>query len=165
MDNYILRITNTSLADGVTVTDTNSAVEFETPSFLRKKGKCKIKVISGNINLCDGADSRINDEDASIFCLTSNIQQLGYFTETRGANTVLGECATIYKAATALEGFNAPFNIAIEGLEFTCQELPPVIKVQRMVYNGNVFQANTNASIVPFQVTLDIRFFEDMEKK
>jgi hypothetical protein len=133
IDNYIVRITNTSLAAGVTISEGNSQASFETPSFLRKKGKCKITVVGGNICLVDGI-ARLNvDSTKTILCLNSNIPQLGYFTENRGVNTVLGTCPTIYTGATTSEGYNVPFS-NITPLIFTCPQLPPVIEVQRMVY-------------------------------
>lgn len=163
-DNYILRITSTSLADGITLNDSKSELSFETPDYLRKKGKCKITVVGGNICLVDG-NNRLNaNSTKTILCLNSNIPQLGYFTETRGTNTVLGTCPTVYTGTdNNNDGYNVPF-ASITPLIFTCPELPPVIKVQRMVYNGTVFEELTSASSVPFYVELDIQFYEDMPK-
>ena len=87
---------------------------------------------------------------------------LRYYTETRGANTVLGTCPTVYTGAGATDGYNGPFT-SITPLIFTCPELPPVIEVERMVYNTTVLEALGSTNIVPFYVELDIQFFEDMK--
>jgi hypothetical protein len=132
-DNYILRITNTTLADGsLTISSDYSTVSFDTPDYLRKKGKCKITVVDGNICMVDRT-TRLNlNSTKTIFLLQSNIPQLGYYTETRGAPTVLGTAPTIYTGEPDT-GYNAPFE-GVTPLIFTCPELPPVIEVQRMVY-------------------------------
>jgi len=162
-NNYILRITNTALAsDSITINASKSKVSFDTPDYLRKKGKCKITVVGGNICLVDGTNRLNADATKTILCLNSNIPQLGYYTETRGGNTVLGTCPTVYTGAVATDGYNAPFT-SVTPLIFTCPELPPVIEVERMVYNTTVLEALGSTNIVPFYVELDIQFFEDMK--
>ena len=164
-DNYILRITNTTLADGsLTISSDNSTVSFDTPDYLRKKGKCKITVVDGNICMVKSVNARLNlNNTKTIFLLQSNIPQLGYYTETRGAPTVLGTSPTIYTGATN-DGYNVPFGGATP-LIFTCPELPPVIEVQRMVYIGTTLKASDTTVVVPFFVELSIQFYEDMPEE
>ena len=134
-DNYILRITNTSLADGLSISANNSTVSFDTPDYLRKKGKCKITVVEGNIHLREGENDRIYNPNRTIFVLTSNIPMLGYYTETRGQNNVLGTSLVPYTGTNADDKLiNAKFDDNNPTI-FTCTELPPVIKIQRMVYD------------------------------
>ena len=46
-DNYIIRITNTSLADNaITLNTAKNLASVEVPNWLRSKGKCNIQVVS-----------------------------------------------------------------------------------------------------------------------
>lgn len=161
-DNYILRITNTTLANGLTISSDYSAVSFDTPDYLRKKGKCKITVVDGNIHLREGDNDRIYNADKTIFVLTSNIPMLGYYTETRGQNNVLGTALVPYVGSSAVDKLiNAKFDDNNPTI-FTCNELPPVIEVKRQVYVGDELQASPSDKVLPFHVVLDIQFYEDM---
>jgi len=162
-DNYILRITSTSLAKGVTLSENNSKLSFETPDYLRKKGKCKITVVGGNICLVDGTNRLNTNSTKSIFCLISNIPQLGYFTENRGANTVLGTCPTIVTGTNANnDGYNVPFT-NITPLIFTCPKLPPVIEVQRMLYSNGEFFSTTGDTTSGNPTIADIANVSDLQ--
>lgn len=173
-DNYILRITSIG-TNVTTLTEIDPdapndpekyyGVKFRTPDFLRKKGKCKIAVVNGNINVSEGNADSIVSPSRNIFMLTSNIPQLGYYTETRGLNNVLGTSVASYASTIGADMLR---NINIDDanpLEFTCPELPPEIFVERMCYDGRVFKKSLSTNNLEFHITLDIQFFEDMPDK
>lgn len=168
-NNYILRISNTPLSNvtGLTFSEDNSSVSFETPEFLRKKGKCKVSVVQGVIatGIDGNASDRLFSPNKNTFALSSNIPQLGYSTDNRAANTLLGTAVMSYTTPT--DSTRAVEILALGTFTFTCPQLPPVITVQRMVIdqgsNSLIVSTNTNESLIPFQVNLDITFYEDME--
>ena len=163
-DNYILRITNTSLADNViTIDNANATFKFNTPEFLIGKGKCKISVIDSSISLenADGA-GRVVVNDTHILAIRTNIPSLGYNTETNGYNNILGS------AIISADTVNVVSLDANNSLSFTCPQLPPQILIERMQYDPvtpfKLIAANNyTAATVPMQITLSIEFFEDMK--
>ena len=51
-------------------------------------------------------------------------------------------------------------------MEFTCTQLPPTIEVERMTYSKTtpfalVAADNNSTNVVPFQITLQLSFYED----
>ena len=69
-DNYIIRITNTSLATNVITLNTAKNVgKFEVPNWLRSKGKCNIQVVSSSIALQNAGEARILANGENIIVL------------------------------------------------------------------------------------------------
>ena len=163
-DNYIIRITNTTLAtDVITLNTAKNLAKFEVPNWLRSKGKCNIQVVSSSIALQNGSGARILANGENIVVMRSNISMLGYNTETNGLPNVLGT-AIVPADTTRVVSLDS-----VAAMEFTCTQLPPVIEVERMTYKSTTpfaLQAadNYTTNVVPFQITLQLSFYEDEHK-
>ena len=126
-DNYIIRITNTTLASNViTLNTSKNLAQFELPNWLRSKGKCNIQVVSSSIALSNVLGTAIVPADTT--------------------------------RVVALDSVSA--------MEFTCTQLPPTIEVERMTYKSTspfdlIAADNYTTDVVPFQVTLQLSFYED----
>lgn len=163
-DNYIIRITNTSLATNViTLNTAKNSAKFEVPNWLRSKGKCNIKVVGAYIQLQNGGGTRVLANGEKMIVMRSNIPMLGYNTETNGLPNVLGQAVVNANSdrVVALDSVNS--------LEFTCTQLPPIIEVERMTYKITAdFDLqpadNFTTDVVPFQITLQVSFYEDDHK-
>ena len=160
-DNYILRITNTTLADDViTLNTAKNKASFDVPNWLRSKGKCNIKVIGATIQLQNGTGNRVLANGEKTLVLRSNIPMLGYNTETNGLPNILGQ-AEVNSNSDRIVGLDS-----VNSLEFTCTQLPPTIEVERMTYSITtpftlIPADNFTNDVVPFQITLQISFYED----
>jgi hypothetical protein len=162
-DKYLLRITNTTLADDVVTLSTDkSSFTFKVPEELIRKGKCNISVISSEIQLRNGTANRVVPDEAHIICLRTNLGMLGFSTDQSGPNNILGsgiiETNTTYVTALA----------SPSTMTFTCMRLPPQIQIDRMYYDETtpfklVAANNYDTAVVPLQITLQIEFFEDMK--
>tara|TARA_Y100000004_G_C8881334_1_gene397743 strand:- start:478 stop:978 length:501 start_codon:yes stop_codon:yes gene_type:complete len=163
-DNYIIRITNTTLASNViTLNTAKNVAKFEVPNWLRSKGKCNIQVVSSSIALQNGSGTRILANGENLIVMRSNISMLGYNTETNGLPNVLGT-AIVPADTTRVVALDS-----VAAMEFTCTQLPPVIEVERMTYKSTTpfsLQAadNYTTDVVPFQITLQLSFYEDEHK-
>lgn len=131
IDNYIVNLNNSSVNGDMSISADTRTVTYETPSFLLKKGKCKITVLSAYMT----TDNSLTN--TPIF-LTSNLQQLGYSSENRGNNRVLATFTERDIAVQALAN-NAP-------LTFTCSKLPPLITLSREAIQ-DVAQFTTTCTI------------------
>ena len=163
-DNYIIRITNSSLASEViTLNTAKNKASFEVPNFLRSKGKCNIQVVSSSIALQNGTDTRIIANGENLIVMRSNIQMMGFNTETNGLPNILGT-AIVPADTTRVVALDS-----VAAMEFTCTALPPVIEVERMTYDAandrDLIPAdNYTTEVVPFQITLQLSFYEDEHK-
>ena len=160
-NNYIIRITNTSLADDViTLNTAKNLASFEVPNFLRSKGKCNIQVVSSSIALQNGTGDRVLAAGENIIAMRTNISMLGYNSENAGLPNIIGS-AIVPADTTRVVALDS-----VSAMEFTCTQLPPTIEVERMTYGKttpfNLIAAdNITADVVPFQVTLQLSFYED----
>ena len=163
-DNYIIRITNTSLATNVITLNTAKNVgKFEVPNWLRSKGKCNIQVVSSSVALQNAAGARVLANGENMIVMRSNIAMLGFNTETNGLPNILGS------AIVPLDTTRVVSLDSVSAMEFTCTQLPPVIEVERMTYKSTTafdLQAadNYTTDVVPFQITLQLSFYEDEHK-
>ncbi len=163
-DNYIIRITNTTLATNVISLNTaKNLAKFEVPNFLRAKGKCNIQVVSSTIALQNAAGTRVLANGENIVVMRTNIPMLGYNTETNGLPNILGT-ARVLADTTRVVSLDS-----VSAMEFTCTALPPVIEVERMTYKSTadfdlIAADNQTADVVPFQITLQLSFYEDEHK-
>ena len=171
-DTYTLNITNVFTDDdtGNIKTLNNGAVlQFKTPEDLRKKGKCHITVVGGGMYVVSsGGDLLFTNQSKTFFVFTSNISQLGYSTNTRGASNILGRCLFSYDASAGVKVPVLPL-ISINNLSFSCRELPPVIEITRNVINSATNQIELaenvgNNANYPYEITLQIVFDEDLKK-
>ena len=90
-DNYIIRITNTTLASNIITLNTNkNLAEFEVPNWLRSKGKCNIQVVSSSIAIQNATGTRVLESGENIIAMRTNIPMLGFNTETSGLPNILG---------------------------------------------------------------------------
>ena len=162
-DKYILRLTNTVIGnEQPRYNSSNNGVYIRLPAGLRNKGKCNIRVMDLNISLRNGSGSRVVANGTHIVCLRSNISMLGFNNENNGLPNILGSGIIPDNNANAVK------LDASSAMEFTCVNLPDEIFLERMCYdpnnNHNLIPADdfTN-DVVPFQVDLEITFFEDMK--
>lgn len=160
-DNYIIRITNTTLASDVITLNTNkNLATFEVPNWLRSKGKCNIQVVSSSIALQNATGTRVLGAGENIIAMRTNIPMLGFNTETAGLPNILGT-AIVPADTTRVVALDS-----VAAMEFTCTQLPPTIEVERMTYKStspfNLIAAKNNTTnVVPFQITLQLSFYED----
>ena len=163
-DNYIIRITNTSLATNlITLNTAKNLAQFEVPNWLRSKGKCNIQVVSSSIALQNDTGTRVLEGGENLIVMRSNIAMLGFNTETAGLPNILG---------TAIVPLDTTRVVAIDSvsaMEFTCTQLPPVIEIERMTYKKTspfdlIAADNNSTDVVPFQITLQLSFYEDEHK-
>ena len=90
-DNYIIRVTNTSLANNaVTLNTAKNLASVEVPNWLRSKGKCNIQVVSSSISLFNVGATRVLADDEKIIALRTNLPMLGYNSETLGKPNIIG---------------------------------------------------------------------------
>lgn len=85
---------------------------------------------------------------------------LGFNTETSGLPNVLGT-AIVPADTTRVVALDS-----VSAMEFTCTQLPPVIEVERMTYKSTtpfdlIAADNYSTDVVPFQMTLQLSFYED----
>ena len=160
-DNYIIRITNTTLASNIITLNTNkNLAEFEVPNWLRSKGKCKIQVVSSSIAIQNATGTRVLESGENIIAMRTNIPMLGFNTETSGLPNILGT-AIVPADTTRVVALDS-----VAAMEFTCTQLPPVIEIERMTYKSTtpfnlVAADNYTTNVVPFQITLQLSFYED----
>ncbi len=160
-DNYIVRITNTTLAnDVITLNTAKNLASFDVPNWLRSKGKCNIQVVSSSIALQNGSDDRVLANGENIIAMRTNIPMLGFNSENVGLPNIIGT-AIVPADSTRVVALDS-----VAAMEFTCTQLPPTIEVERMTYGKtspfNLIPAtNYTTNIVPFQVTLQLSFYED----
>jgi len=163
-DNYIIRITNTSLATNLITLNTNkNLAQFEVPNWLRSKGKCNIQVVSSSIALRNATGTRVLTGGANLIVMRSNIAMLGFNTETAGLPNILGT------AIVPLDTTRVVSLDSVSAMEFTCTQLPPVIEIERMTYKKTtpfdlIAADNNSTDVVPFQITLQLSFYEDEHK-
>ncbi len=160
-DNYIIIITNTTLASNIITLNTNkNLAEFEVPNWLRSKGKCNIQVVSSSIAIQNATGTRVIESGENLIVMRTNIPMLGFNTETSGLPNVLGT-AIVPADTTRVVALDS-----VSAMEFTCTQLPPVIEIERMTYKKttpfNLVAADNNTTnVVPFQITLQLSFYED----
>ena len=160
-DTYLVRITNTTLADDViTLNTAKNLASFEVPNWLRSKGKCNIQVVSSSIALQNGTGTRVLAAGENIIAMRTNVPMLGYNSENAGLPNIIGS-AIVPDDTTRVVALDS-----VSAMEFTCTQLPPTIEIERMTYKSttpfNLIAAdNNNTNIVPFQVTLELSFYED----
>tara|TARA_R100000482_G_scaffold123633_2_gene74076 strand:- start:358 stop:864 length:507 start_codon:yes stop_codon:yes gene_type:complete len=163
-DKYILRLTNTVVGNQSPRLNSNKNGVFITvPNFLVGKGKCNIKVNDINISLRNGTGTRVVANGTHLICLRSNIPKLGFNNENNGIPNILGT------AVIDNDNVNAVKIDSSSSYEFTCPQLPQEIFLERMCYdpanNHNLIESTTfTTDAVPFQVDLELEFFEDMKK-
>lgn len=163
VDKYILRLTNTVIGNESPRLSANKDQCFiRIPAGLRNKGKCNIKVIDVSVSLSNGAGTRVVPDDTHLLCIRSNIPMLGHSNENNGTPTILGTCLINSNATSATKRDSS------SEFKFTCVSLPDEIHLERMCYDNsndhNLVPAdNFTANVVPFQVDLELEFFEDMK--
>lgn len=173
-DTYTLNITNVFTDDGtgnIKTLNNGAVLQFKTPEDLRKKGKCHITVVGGGMYVVsdDAANTLYTTPKKTFFVFTSNISQLGYSTNTRGASNILGRClySYAYDAADPVKIPVLPLS-SINNLSFSCRELPPVIEIERNVINSETNKLelveNANNQDYPYEITLQLVFEEDLKK-
>ena len=162
-DNYILRLTNWSVAgassNSPVLDANNNQFSVKVPERLRAKGKCKCSVIGGEVLLeLYGGASRITPNDARYLELQSNIPILGYDCETNGSQAVLIAASIQDNTQVSVEPAN-PWRT-----EFTCPELPPQITCKKFYLNADNERVAAEAyttKALPVEVVLQLEFFED----
>ena len=92
--------------------------------------------------------------------MRTNIPMLGFNTETSGLPNILGT-AIVPADTTRVVALDS-----VAAMEFTCTQLPPTIEVERMTYSKTtpfalVAADNNSTNVVPFQITLQLSFYED----
>ena len=128
-DNYIIRMTNTTLAsDVISLNTAKNLASFEVPNWLRSKGKCNIQVVSSSIAIQNATGTRVIESGENLIVMRTNIPMLGFNTETSGLPNVLGT-AIVSADTTRVVALDS-----VAAMEFTCTQLPPVIEVERMTY-------------------------------
>tara|TARA_R110000772_G_scaffold15588_3_gene45155 strand:+ start:1206 stop:1715 length:510 start_codon:yes stop_codon:yes gene_type:complete len=162
-DKYILRLTNTVVGNQAPrLTTKKDGVFIIVPNYLVGKGKCQIKVNDINVQLRNGTGNRVVANGTHLVCIRSNIPKLGYNNENNGHPNILGT------AVVETDNVNAVKIDSSASYEFTCPQLPQEIFLERMCYKittpFNLIAANTFfTDVVPFQVDLEIEFFEDQK--
>ncbi len=157
-------MTNTVVGNQAARLNTNKNGVFITvPNYLVGKGKCNIKVNDINVSLRNGTENRVIANAIHLVCIRSNIPKLGYNNENNGQPNILGS------AVVETDNVNAVKIDSSSSYEFTCPQLPQEIFLERMCYKAttpfNLIAAdNYTTNVVPFQVDLEIEFFEDMKK-
>ena len=161
-DKYILRLTNTVVGNQpVRLNANKNGVFITVPNYLVGKGKCNIKVNDINVQLRNDTATRVVPNGTHLVCIRSNIPKLGYNNENNGQPNILGT------AVIETDNVNAVKIDSSSSYEFTCPQLPQEIFLERMCYNitgsFNLVPAiSYTTNTVPFQVDLEIEFFEDM---
>ena len=167
-DLYVLRLANTSKSATVnnplTLSADKASVSVRIPDDIRKKGKCQISIVDATIQLqlANTAASRVVPANTHIVSLGWDLPVLGFDNEVTGTPQIFGSCASDVNSK------NACVLDSVQANTFTCLALPPTITITRFYYdaNGLIKIANTfSDAVVPFQVTLNIQFFEDDKKE
>jgi hypothetical protein len=159
-DTYILRLANTVYGNEQPRLSANKDQCFiRIPNFLRDKGKCRVSVIDIEISLKNGSGTSVVPANTHLVAIRSNIPMLGHSNENNGTPNILGT------------GIISPNENAVnvdssQALSFTCPQLPDEVHLERMCYdpnnNHNLIAAdNFTTNTVPFQVDLQLEFFED----
>ena len=160
-DKYILRLTNTVVGNEAARLNANKNGVFITiPNYLVGKGKCQIKVNDINVQLRNDTATRVVANGTHLVCIRSNIPKLGYNNENNGQPNILGT------AVIDADTVNAVKIDSSASYSFTCPQLPQEIFLERMCYKTtspfNLVEAiSYTTAAVPFQVDLEIEFFED----
>jgi hypothetical protein len=162
-DTYILRLANTGLdTQLVTTSSDESSATIKIPAELTSKGKCKIEVISGFIQLEHSGGNRVIPNYGVLVGLRAvGLSVLGYDTQQQYTHPVvlgMGAVESNTQLATQFSAVSSP--------TFTCPELPPSITLER------IYQSSTTAGLsvaksyivnpTPFNCVLQITFLEDM---
>ena len=165
-DVYVLRLANTSKSNTVnnplTLSTDKASVTIAIPDEMRKKGKCQIRVIGANINLQNGNNSatRVIPANTHIVALGWDLPVLGFDNEVTGPPQIFG-------SASDVSSKNACNLDSVDSNTFTCLSLPQNITLTRYYYDDagalQVADEYTTA-VVPYQITLNIQFFEDDKK-
>lgn len=162
VDKYILHISNTSPTDGaVTVASDNNEFEIRIPENIRSKGKCFVKVISGNMTIEHNGGSRIVNSHTRIVTWSSNMAYLGFSTEGRSSgNAILGSALiSAAEKVVHLDSTNLP--------TFTCPQLPDILRIKKLMQGSvdiNLTSANLyTTTLLPCNITLEITFDSDVE--
>ena len=160
-DTYVLHLANTSATpDAITVDSDKNEFSIRIPESIRSKGKCFIKVISGNMVLENNLGNRIVAANTRVVVFESNISYLGFSTNGRSSgNAILGS-AIIGDAEKVV-------NLLSTNLPtFTCPQLPDVIRItkkQQGPLNLNLTSANEyTANLLPCDITLELTFDSDI---
>ena len=152
----------------LTLDANNNTFTISTPSWLKQKGRCLVRVIGGFIQITKtgsaaaDADSIVPVSTGVIY-LESNIPFIGYDAQNNGAmGAILGSCNGDRTIAT--QGLSQGLNQSGDNIEFVCPNLPDQISITKYYYaaNGDPTRANTGGNdLVPCSVTLQIEFMED----
>lgn len=163
-DKYILRLTNTVVGNqDARLTTKLDGLFVTVPNYLVGKGKCNIKVNDITVMLRNNPGSaRVIANGTNVVCIRSNIPKLGFNTENNGQPNILGT------AIVDTDDINVVKIDSSSSYEFTCPQLPQEIFLERMCYKittpfNLVAASNYFAAVVPFQVDLELEFFEDMK--
>jgi len=162
-DKYILRLTNTVIGneEPLLSADKDKAT-IRIPGWLQDKGKCNVRVMDMNVALRNGTGNRVVANGTHIVAIRADFPMLGWGNEQNGPPVILG-------SGTVLDNnTNAVKLDAASAMEFTCVRLPSQVTLERMCYdpanNHNLIAANAfTTDAVPFQVDLELSFFEDDE--
>ena len=170
VDTYVLRLSNTTNGQDtgnplLIVAADNNEWTIQIPSRIVNKGKCFVKVISGNMTTEDNGTSKIVSATATTVYWRSNISYLGFDIEDRGSgNAILG-------SAKLHDGNDSVATIdSVESRTFTCPRLPERISIKKFyaeagatAENGKLKPANLyTTQILPAEIVLQITFDEDM---
>ncbi len=157
---YVLRLSNSAIGNEKPILNSDkSKATIIIPGWLRKKGACNIRVIDMNISLKNGAGSSVVPANTHIVALgVQGLPMLGWSNETNTIPQILGTgIIATHADAVKLESSSA--------LEFTCPELPSQLTLERKCYSattGKLIDANNfTTDVVPYQVDLEVIFFED----
>ena len=159
-DTYILRLCNTVYGNEAPRLSANKDQWFiRIPNFLRDKGKCRVSVIDMNIQLKNGSGTSVVPANTHLIGIRSNIPMLGFNNENNGLPNILGMGKV---SATG----NAVSTDSSQALSFTCGKLPDEVHLERVCLDPandfNLIAAdNFTTNVVPFQVDLELQFFED----
>tara|TARA_R110000803_G_scaffold58377_3_gene116561 strand:- start:725 stop:1300 length:576 start_codon:yes stop_codon:yes gene_type:complete len=173
VDTYVLRLSNTSNGDDdinplLSVASDKNEWTTQIPARIVNKGKCFIKVISGNMTLEDSSNAakRIVGAEAVAVFWRSNIPYLGFDIEDRGSGSAILGSALI---PVGTQGGIVTID-SISSRTFTCPRLPERISIKKFysetvssIDNGKLIAANKyTAFIIPAEIVLEITFDEDM---
>ncbi len=162
-DTYILRIANTGLdAQLVTTSTDKSSATIKIPASLISKGKCKIEVISGFIQLEHSNGNRVVPDYGNIVGLRADgLSVLGFDAQQQYSQPIVLGMASVPSNTTTAVSFSA-----VSSPILTCPELPPEITLTRIYQNkstaGLDIANNYTTNDTPFSCVLQISFLEDM---
>lgn len=162
-DTYILRLANTGLdTQLVTTSADESSATIKIPAELISKGKCKIEVISGFIQLEHSNGNRVvPDYGVLVGLRAEGLSVLGYDTQQQYSHPIIlgmGAVDSNTQLATSFTAVSSPV--------LTCPELPPQITLTRIYQNKATTGIDIAKSYItnptPFSCVLQIQFLEDM---